>query len=118
MPGAARKIDVVTPKQPEQTPKIRKVAYNNPYIKKKYILMIGAAVWMTVLAFLVINSNTRLTAVQIQSQKLNSSITQITNDNVNKKQEISELSSRSRLDKIAKEAGMTIDEQKIRNVTK
>lgn len=118
MPGAARKIDVITPKQPDKQPQIKKVAYHNPYIKKKYILMMGAIVWMTALAFLVINSNTRLTAAQMKAQSLNDSITKISNANVNKKQEISELSSRSRLDKIAKEAGMTIDEQKIRNVTK
>ena len=54
----------------------------------------------------------------MQLQKVTQNVSQINNSNESKKQEISELSSRSRLDKIAKKAGLTIDEQKVRNVTK
>ncbi|KRN97560.1 hypothetical protein IV54_GL001329 [Levilactobacillus paucivorans] len=51
-------------------------------------------------------------------QSINNSVTTYQNRNTNAQQEINELQSRSRLDKIAKKQGLTLENDRIRNVNK
>lgn len=121
MPATARKLNVVTPnrKVDVNQPQTLAPGYSvNPYIKKTRALIIKTALCLAFLAIVVVTFNARLATAQLQLQEITQNISQINNSNESKKQEISELSSRSRLNKIAKEAGLTMDEQKIRNVTK
>ncbi|KRK37886.1 hypothetical protein FD07_GL002225 [Levilactobacillus parabrevis ATCC 53295] len=55
---------------------------------------------------------------QHELQSVNNAVTTYTNRNTNKQQQINELQSRSRLDKIAKKQGLSLQNDRIRNVNK
>ena len=120
MAQTARKLNVITQPVPQTkiNPGLTKTYKTNPYVKKTRALVIKATLFLAILGIVSVTVNAKLAKTQLQLQQINQDISRIDNNNESKKQEISELSSRSRLNKIAKKAGLTMDEQKIRNVTK
>ena len=104
----------------ERSPKVRKAKQPNktPYFKAERNAFIGLGVLVMAMACLVIWSNTTVTSVQAKIQTINQKVSVLQTSNANMKEEISELSSRSRLMKIAKKVGLTMNDQNIRNVTK
>ena len=78
----------------------------------------GSLVWVAALGCFTIASSTNVNSAQTRLQDITSEITSISNKNSNIKQEVSELSSRSRLTGIAKKDGLSLNEQNTRNVTK
>ncbi|EHM00758.1 cell division protein FtsL [Lentilactobacillus parafarraginis F0439] len=91
-----------------------------PHLKlnsfEKLLIVCGSAV-LTVLMLLVVSSKIALSDSQHQLQHLDSQITMNSN-NTNLQQQVGELQSSSRLQKIAKENGMSLSNGNIRNVTK
>lgn len=81
-------------------------------------LFAGSMVWIGVMTTMVISANVKLTNAQLNLQDTTSKITKIQGSNTNMKQEISELSSNSRLSKIAKDSGLKMNTKNTRNVTK
>lgn len=88
------------------------------YLKTEKIMVVLIAAWISVLACFVIASTINLNSAQVELQKVNTSITAIQSKNANTKQEVGELTSRSRLDAFAKKAGLSMKEQNTRNVSK
>ena len=66
----------------------------------------------------VIWSNTAVTKTQATIQDINQKVSTLQTSNANMKEEISELSSRTRLMGIAKDVGLQMNDKNIRNVTK
>ena len=71
-----------------------------------------------VMSCLVIWSNTAVTKTQATIQDINQKVSTLQTSNANMKEEISELSSRTRLMEIAKDVGLQMNDKNIRNVTK
>lgn len=67
---------------------------------------------------LVISSKVNLSSTQYKLQNINQKIVEIQNDNVNTRQEVSELSNKSRLMKFTQDAGLSMNDNSIRNVSK
>lgn len=92
-----------------------------PHLKlnsfEKLLIVCGSAV-LTVLMLLVVSSKIALSESQHQLQHLDSQITRVNSNNTNLQQQVGELQSSSRLQKIAKENGMSLSNGNIRNVTK
>ena len=74
--------------------------------------------WAAILGCLTISSATNLNTAQSNFQNITGEITTLSSKNSNIKQEVSELSSRTRLTDIAKKDGLVLNEQNTRNVTK
>ncbi|WP_057744993.1 cell division protein FtsL [Liquorilactobacillus capillatus] len=117
---AVRKIAI----QPEK----KSVPIHNPQIEKKpshvplsrfegTVLAVTSLVIMFLMVS-VVSAKIALSKAQYDLQTVNQRITSVQNKNVDKKQEVSELSSRSRLMDVAKKVGLTMNEQNIRNVNK
>lgn len=74
--------------------------------------------WAAFLGCITISSSIRVNNAQSDLQAVTNQATKLSNRNSNIRQEISELSSRSRLMSIAKKDGLSLNEQSTRNVTK
>lgn len=114
-------LRVVNPKQP-----IHKTAGEQSLKGPKHLaiskfetclMILGTAILMSIMIW-VISLKIMISTVQQHLQDVNSRITSIQDKNVNIKQKINELQSRSRLDKIAKKDGLSLSNGKIRNVNK
>ncbi|KRL53135.1 hypothetical protein FD35_GL001376 [Furfurilactobacillus rossiae DSM 15814] len=66
----------------------------------------------------IIHSQIEITNAQRNLQTTQTQLTKVNNANASATQEISELSSRSRLDAVAQKNGLTLTSQNIRNVSK
>lgn len=86
--------------------------------KKLLIPTYASIVWIGLMTVGVIASNVGLTNAQLELQRKTTQISQINNKNSDLKQEISELSNYSRLEKVADTSGLTLNNKNIRNVTK
>jgi cell division protein FtsL len=82
------------------------------------LLIVSGSVILTVLMLLVVSSKIALSNAQHQLQHVDSQIVNVQNDNTNLKQQIGELQSSSRLEKVAKQGNMSLKNANIRNVTK
>ncbi|MFD1124921.1 cell division protein FtsL [Lentilactobacillus raoultii] len=98
-------------RQPGFSPRLRLNAFEK-------VLIIGGSILLTGLMLMVVSSKIALSNSQHELQHLDTRISNIHNDNTNLKQQIGELQSSSRLQKIAKENGMSLSNGNIRNVTK
>ncbi|WP_057828946.1 cell division protein FtsL [Liquorilactobacillus cacaonum] len=120
--NAARQINAI-PKRKEQEVPIHKTDSKNKSLKVPFSgFEITSAVALSVLfmamTIFLISTKVSLSGAQYELQNLNQKIVNIQNSNVNTKQDISELSSKSRLMKIAQDAGLTMNDNSIRNVSK
>lgn len=88
------------------------------YLKIEKIMLVLIATWISVLACFVIASAINLNSAQVGLQKVNSQIASVQSKNSNTKQEVGELTSRTRLDAFAKKVGLSMNEQNTRNVSK
>lgn len=84
---------------------------------EKLLIVCGSAV-LTVLMLVVVSSKIALSNSQHELQHLDNQIVNVRNNNTNLTQQIGELQSSTRLDKIAHESGMSLSNANIRNVTK
>ncbi|GEA99161.1 hypothetical protein LBR02_17260 [Levilactobacillus brevis] len=73
---------------------------------------------LALLMVCVISSKIAMSTAEHHLQSINNKVTTIQNHNTSKQQQINELQSRSRLDKIAKKQGLTLENARIRNVNK
>ncbi|GBG93951.1 cell division protein FtsL [Ligilactobacillus salitolerans] len=101
---------------PERQPK--KQSQKRTYLKIEKTMVVLISAWVSILACLVIASAINLNSSQVHLQKINGQITNMQAKNSNTKQEVGELTSRSRLDAVAKKAGLSMNEQNTRNVSK
>ena len=74
--------------------------------------------WAALLGCVTISSSIHVNTAQSDLQAVTTQVTKLNSKNSNIRQEISELSSRSRLMGIAKKNGLSLNEQNTRNVTK
>ncbi|PEG97078.1 cell division protein FtsL [Lactobacillus sp. UMNPBX9] len=118
MEQTARKLNqqprIVHNNEPEK----KYIVQSSPYRSKMMKLFAGSMAWIGVMTTMVISANVKLTNAQLNLQDTTSKITKIQGSNTNMKQEISELSSKSRLSKIAKDSGLKMNTKNTRNVTK
>ncbi|MCP0886501.1 cell division protein FtsL [Ligilactobacillus sp. WILCCON 0076] len=98
--------------------KTRLVPQKSPYFRSDLGFVVGVLVVTLITAIFVIQSTVTLTSTQHELQAIAQQQTKIQSKNTSSQQEISELSSRTRLSKIAAAAGLTLDESSTRNVTK
>lgn len=84
---------------------------------EKVLIVSGSAI-LTVLMLLVVSSKIALSNSQHQLQHIDNQIVNVRNDNTNLNQQIVELQSSSRLEKVAKQSNMSLKNANIRNVTK
>lgn len=120
--SAARKIEV-TPqisreKQNILTSPSLGVNTSKRYIRRERRALVGLGALIMGLSCLVIWSNTTVTKAQAKIQKIDQQVSTLQTSNANMKEEISELSSRSRLMQVAKDVGLKMNDKNIRNVTK
>lgn len=88
------------------------------YFKQERNAAIALGVLLVIMSCLVIWSNTAVTKTQATIQDINQKVSTLQTSNANMKEEISELSSRTRLMEIAKDVGLQMNDKNIRNVTK
>ncbi|MBZ2404673.1 cell division protein FtsL [Liquorilactobacillus hordei] len=120
--NTARQLETV-PKRQEQATPIHKAS---PKVKSTRVPFSGFEIMSVTLLsllfmgmmILVISSKVNLSSTQYKLQNINQKIVEIQNDNVNTKQEVSELSNKSRLMKFAQDAGLSMNDNSIRNVSK
>ncbi|MDN2452500.1 cell division protein FtsL [Lactobacillus sp. UCMA15818] len=121
--NTARQLETTLPKRQEQTAPIHK---KQSKVKSTRVPFSGFEIMSAILLSLlfmgmmifVVSSKVSLSSTQYKLQNVNQKIVEIQNDNVNTKQEVSELSNKSRLMKVAQDAGLTINDNSIRNVSK
>lgn len=108
---------------PEQTPD--EVVTKQVHVATKLqispfekLLIVSGSVILTVLMLLVVSSKIALSNAQHQLQHVDTQIVNVRNDNTNLNQQIGELQSSSRLEKVAKQGNMSLKNANIRNVTK
>lgn len=108
---------------PEQTPD--EVATQQVHVATKLqispfekLLIVSGSIILTVLMLLVVSSKIALSNAQHQLQHVDTQIVNVRNDNTNLNQQIGELQSSSRLEKVAKQGNMSLKNANIRNVTK
>ena len=119
MAQAARKIVKQTEQRQKNNQQVSALEIQKRKYKRRERLAICTSLgWITVLGCLTIASSTNLNTAQSNFQDITTKITTLNNKNSNIKQEVSELSSRSRLTGIAKKDGLSLNEQNTRNVTK
>lgn len=100
--------------QPQQSPRKRRL----PVSKFEKCLMTVCGLILAVLMVSVVSAKIAMSNAQHELQSVNNQVTTYTNRNTNTQQEINELQSRTRLDKIAKKQGLTLENARIRNVNK
>lgn len=122
MAQAARKLE--TPQVTQTKTKLDQQPQNTTgqlrkmYFKQERNAAIALGVLLVVMSWLVIWSNTAVTKTQATIQDINQKVSTLQTSNANMKEEISELSSRTRLMGIAKDVGLQMNDKNIRNVTK
>ncbi|HJE86467.1 cell division protein FtsL [Levilactobacillus brevis] len=104
--------------QPEVHPQGNPNSQKLPVSKFEKCLMTVCGLVLAVLMVCVVSAKISLSNAQHELQSVNSAVTTYTNRNTNKQQQINELQSRSRLDKIAKKQGLSLQNDRIRNVNK
>jgi cell division protein FtsL len=82
------------------------------------ILVTACGLVLTFMMVTLVSTKITLTNNQHQLQNVNTKITKISNKNSSAKQVISELTSQSHLEKVAKKHGLTLSNNNIRNVNK
>ncbi|WGN89442.1 cell division protein FtsL [Ligilactobacillus faecis] len=120
--SAAKKIEV-TPQVSQEKKNITTspnlgVSTPKHYIRRERRALVGLGALIMGLSCLVIWSNTTVTKAQAKIQKIDQQVSTLQTSNANMKEEISELSSRSRLMQVAKDVGLKMNDKNIRNVTK
>lgn len=116
MAQAASQLQQQNQQQQEQK---RVASGKSVLIHKKLLLPTYASiVWIGLMTAGVIASNIGLTNAQLELQRKTTQISKIDDKNSDLKQEISELSNYSRLEKVADTTGLTLNNKNIRNVTK
>ncbi|AWZ40691.1 cell division protein FtsL [Ligilactobacillus murinus] len=122
MAQAARKLE--TPQVTQTKTKLDQQPQNitgqlrKMYFKQERNAAIALGVLLVIMSCLVIWSNTAVTKTQATIQDINQKVSTLQTSNANMKEEISELSSRTRLMEIAKDVGLQMNDKNIRNVTK
>lgn len=99
---------------PQQHPQGEKL----PVSKFEKCLMTVCGLALALLMVCVVSSKIAMSTAEHNLQSINNKVTTIQNHNTSKQQQINELQSRSRLDKIAKKQGLTLENARIRNVNK
>ncbi|WP_057879415.1 MULTISPECIES: cell division protein FtsL [Levilactobacillus] len=89
-----------------------------PFSKFEKCLMTVCGLVLALLMVSVVSTKIAMSNTVHDLQSINNSVTTYQNRNTNAQQEINELQSRSRLDKIAKKQGLTLENDRIRNVNK
>ncbi|MTV82919.1 cell division protein FtsL [Secundilactobacillus folii] len=84
---------------------------------EKCLLVTGTLI-VVVMMLSVVSMKIGVSSAQQQLQDVSNKITSFQSKNTNDRQTINELLNRSRLEKIAKQNGMTLSNSKIRNVNK
>lgn len=84
---------------------------------EKVLFAVGALVCVAMMIF-VVSAKIALTNAQHELQQVDDRISTVHSQNTNYKQQIGELQSSNRLEKIAKDSGMSLSNANIRNVTK
>lgn len=120
--SAAKKIEVIPQVSQEKknittSPNLG-VSTPKHYIRRERRALVGLGALIMGLSCLVIWSNTTVTKAQAKIQKIDQQVSTLQTSNANMKEEISELSSRSRLMQVAKDVGLKMNDKNIRNVTK
>lgn len=92
--------------------------HRNTYKRREVTAVFAAITWFLVLAIFVVASNVKVSVSQNRLQNVTEQVNRLNTSNSNSKQEISELSSRSRLESIAKHSGLAMNSKNVRNVTK
>lgn len=122
MAQAARKLEAPqvtqTKTKLDQQPQNITGQLRKMYFKQERNAAIALGVLLVIMSCLVIWSNTAVTKTQATIQDINQKVSTLQTSNANMKEEISELSSRTRLMEIAKDVGLQMNDKNIRNVTK
>ncbi len=84
---------------------------------EKCLLLVCSLMVVTMMVWLV-SLKIGVSSAQQRLQDVNTQITNLQTKNTNKRQEINELSNRSRLEKIANKDGLSLSNNQIRNVNK
>ena len=103
-----------TRQAPQQHPQGEKL----PVSKFEKCLMTVCGLALALLMVCVVSSKIAMSTAEHHLQSINNQVTTIQNHNTSKQQQINELQSRIRLDKIAKKQGLTLENARIRNVNK
>ena len=96
----------------------KRLAKKVTLVGKDFIYLAAVVIIAFAVTTSVVKSTVALTNAQHELQTIRKQQTKLQVQNTNAKQEISELSSRSRLSKIAASAGLKLNESSTRNVTK
>lgn len=124
--GLARELPQQTPGATTPVHKTKTVVTPNPSIKTQRVafslfekvLCVGLSLVVFGLAIMLVSTNIATSNAQNQLQTVQTKVTKVQAKNTSAAQEISELSSRSRLNKIAKQYGLSLNNGSIRNVYK
>ncbi|KRL99914.1 cell division protein FtsL [Liquorilactobacillus satsumensis] len=100
------------------TKEVKTYSKRVPLSRLEVFGVVIAGLMVMVLMITVISAKITLSKAQYNLQQVNQGIVSLQNKNVDTKQEISELSSRSRLTQIAQNLGLKMNNQNIRNVSK
>ncbi|WP_318765910.1 cell division protein FtsL [Lactiplantibacillus carotarum] len=123
--GLARELPQRTPGA-ATTPVHKTVVTPNPAIKTRRVpfsafekcLCVGLSLVVFSLAIMLVSTNIAIGNSQSHLQTVQTKITKVQAGNTSASQQISELSSRSRLNKVAKQYGLSLNNGNIRNVYK
>ncbi|WP_457951234.1 cell division protein FtsL [Lactiplantibacillus pentosus] len=124
--GLARELPQQTPGATTPVHKTTTVATPNPSIKTQRVafsmfekvLCVGLSLLVFSLAIMLVSTNITATNAESELQTVQEKVSKVQAKNTSAAQEISELSSRSRLNKIAKQYGLSLNNGSIRNVYK
>lgn len=122
--GLARELSKQSPGA--RTTPVHKVVTPNPAIKTQRVpfssfekvLCVGFSLVVFSLAIMLVSTNIAIGNSQSRLQTVQAKVTKVQASNTSASQQISELSSRSRLNKIAKQYGLSLNSGNIRNVYK
>lgn len=106
--------------QPKQTEAVNPKAAPKRLPISGFEILLGAICGIVIVCFAVniIHSRIDITNAQRNLQTTQVQLSHVNNENAAATQEISELTSRTRLDAVAKKNGLTLTSQNIRNVSK
>lgn len=119
MAETARKIVNHSNIRKQSTVQVNSLDMQRKKLKRRERLAICISLgWVALLGCITISSSIHVNTAQSDLQAVTTQVTKLNSKNSNIRQEISELSSRSRLMGIAKKDGLSLNEQNTRNVTK
>lgn len=108
--------------QPVETPVHKTLPQQAPtkvtWSRFEKLLVTACGLVLTFMMVVLVSTKISLTNTQHQLQNINSKISKVNNQNTSSKQVISELTSQSHLEKVAKDNGLTLSDDSIRNVNK